>query len=221
MAQQFLNPASTAPDDKLGDTPNLASDKINTNFTENYASIAANEAAIVTNATAIVATTALITGFTKTYWFDANDTATTSSPISHAGAATNTYLTNNAIGSSTTSYNPDSKDALWNPATNKFDFTSLKIGDTVFFRVDINLTNAAAQEVDLFISLAEGTAAPYEKNMGHRYYKTASSLANDTEQFEIYIGDENTRTGGARFRFGSADAATIIVNGWYYRITEV
>jgi hypothetical protein len=161
------------------------------------------------------------TSFTKTYWFDANDTATTSSPISHAGGATDTYLTNNAIGSSTTAYNPDSKDVLWNPSTNKFDFTSLKIGDTVFFRVDINLTNAAAQEVDLFISLAEGSAGPYEKNMGHRYYKTASSLANDTEQFEIYIGDEDTRTGGARFRFGSVAAATIVVNGWYYKITEV
>tara|TARA_R110000772_G_scaffold204975_3_gene315252 strand:+ start:4457 stop:5122 length:666 start_codon:yes stop_codon:yes gene_type:complete len=221
MARQELNPLSGAANDRLGDTPNAYTAKLNAMTTELYDDTAANEAATVANALAIIATTALITGFTKTYWFDANDTATTSSPISHTAAATNTYLTNNAIGSSTTSYNPDSKDALWNPATNKFDFTSLKIGDTVFFRVDIDLTNAAAQEVDLFISLAEGSAAPYEKNMGHRYYKTASSLANDTEQFEIYIGDENTRTGGARFRFGSVDAATIVVNGWYYRITEV
>ena len=110
---------------------------------------------------------------------------------------------------------------LWNPATNKFDFTSLKVGDTVFFRVDINLSNAAAQEVDLFMSLAEGSAAPYELNMNHTYYKTASTLANDTALFEIYIGDENTRTGGARFRFGSVIAATIVVNGWYYRVTVV
>lgn len=206
---------------KGGDNLYAAFTKVNANETELYADVATNAAAIAVNANAIVANTALITGFSKTYWFDANDTATASSPITHSAGATNTYLTNNAIGSSTTSYNPDSNDVLWNPATNKFDFTSLKIGDTVYFRVDINLTNAAAQEIDLVISLAEGSAAPYEKNMGHRYFKTASTLGNDMEQFEIYIGDENTRTGGARFRFGSVDAATIVVNGWFYKVTAV
>ncbi|MFT6835645.1 MAG: hypothetical protein ACJA0H_001685, partial [Francisellaceae bacterium] len=55
----------------------------------------------------------------------------------------------------------------------------------------------------------------------HAYYKTASTLANDTVLFRIYIGDENTRTGGARFRFASSDTATIVVNGWFYQITEV
>ena len=130
MTQQFLNPASTTPNDKLGDTPNSASDKINANFTENYASIAGNEAAILAN-------TALITGLTETYWFDANDTVTATTPISHTGGAANTYLTNDAVGGNTTSYNPNAKDTLWKPATNKFDFTSLKIGDVVNFRLDI------------------------------------------------------------------------------------
>jgi hypothetical protein len=213
MTQQFLNPASTAPNDKLGDTPHSASDKINTNFTENYTSIATNEAAILAN-------TALITGFTETYWFDANDTATATTPISHTGGATNTYLTNDAVGGNTTSYNPNSKDTLWKPATNKFDFTSLKIGDVVNFRLDIEFDNAAAQEVDLIISLAEGTA-PYEKHMSHLYYKTAATGTPITAPFEIYIGDAETRDGGCRFRFSSADAASIKVNGWYYRITEV
>jgi hypothetical protein len=221
MARQELNPLSGVGDDRLGDTPNAYTAKLNSMTAELYDDVAAAEAAIVANAAAIIANTALITGFTKTYWFDANDTATAATPISHTAAATNTYLTNNAIGSSTNSYNPDSKTTLWNPATNKFDFTSLKIGDTVFFRVDINLTNAAAQEVDLLMSIGEGSAGPYEKNMDHAYYKTASTLANNTVIFEIYIGDEATRTGGARFRFASLDAATIVVNGWYYRITEV
>jgi hypothetical protein len=195
--------------------------KINAMFSALFTSVAANVLAIAANAQAIIDTNALITGFTKTYWFDANDTATAATPITHGAGATNTYLTNNALGSFTNSYNPDSKDALWNPSTNKFDFTSLKIGDTVFFRVDIRLTNAAAQEVDLFMSIAEGSAGPYEKNMNHAYYKTASTLANDTVLFEIYIGDENTRTGSARFRLSSAAAATIIVNGWFYKITSV
>lgn len=201
MAQQNINIGTQ--DAKAGDTLFDAFGKVEANTTELYADVAA------------------LTGFTKTYWFDANDVGTTSSPIAHTGGATNTYLTNDALGSSTNSYNPDSKAALWNTATGKFDFSSLKIGDTVYFRVDINLTNVAAQEVDLFISLAEGSSAPYEKNMNHVYFKTASTLVNDTAQFKVYIGDEDTRTGGARFRFGSVDAATIVVNGWFYEITEV
>jgi hypothetical protein len=211
----------TTANDRTGNKWRDGGVKINAMFSALFTSVAANILAIAANAQAIIDTTALITGFTKTYWFDANDTATAVTPINHGAGATNTYLTNNALGSFTNSYNPDSKDALWNPSTNLFDFTSLKIGDTVFFRVDIRLTNAAAQEVDLFMSIAEGSAGPYEKNMNHAYYKTASTLANDTVLFEIYIGDENTRTGGARFRLSSVAAATIIVNGWFYKITSV
>jgi hypothetical protein len=220
MTQQVISVGS-AGNDGTGTNWRTAWSYTNLNFTELYSITNINTLAIATNAQSIIDTAALITGFTKTYWFDANDTATAATPITHSAGATGTYLTNNALGPNTTEYNPDSKDALWNPSTNLFDFTSLKIGDTVKFRVDINLSNSAAQEVDLFISLAEGSAAPYEKNMNHSYYKTASTLANDTVSFEIYIGDENTRTGGARFRFGSVAAATIVVNGWFYKITDV
>jgi hypothetical protein len=211
----------TTANDRTGNKWRDGGTKINAMFSALFTSVAANISAIAANAQAIIDTTALITGFTKTYWFDANDTATAVTPITHGAGATNTYLTNNALGSFTNSYNPDSKDALWNPSTNLFDFTSLKIGDTVKFRVDINLSNSAAQEVNLFMSIAEGSAGPYEKNMNHAYYKTASTLANDTVEFEVYIGDENTRTGSARFRFGSVAAATIVVNGWFYKITSV
>tara|TARA_R110000772_G_scaffold229587_1_gene340449 strand:- start:1392 stop:1934 length:543 start_codon:yes stop_codon:yes gene_type:complete len=161
------------------------------------------------------------TGFTKTYWFDANDAGTTASPIVHTGSATGTYLTNDAAGSSTTSYNPNTKDALWNAGTNKFDFTSLKIGDTVELRIDITITNAAAQEINLLMSLGEGSGSPYELNISHAYYKTASSSEQITALFRIYMGDETTRTGGARVRFASLAASNITVNGWFYQITEV
>ena len=211
MAQQDI--IIGAANAKAGDTYFDAFTKAQANTTELYNNVE-------TNAAAIAANTALITGLTKTYWFDANDTATAASPIIHVGGATNTYLTNDAVGGNTTSYNPDSKDALWNPVTNKFDFTSLKIGDVVNFRLDVEFDNTAAQEVDLIISLAEGIV-PYEKHMAHLYYKTAATGTPITAPFEIYIGDAATRDGGCRFRFYSAAAASIKVNGWYYRITEV
>ena len=220
MTRQVLNPLSSAANDKLGDTPNTYTVKLNGMTLELYTATATNATALIAQAAAILENTNLITGFTKTYWFDANDTATATTPISHTGGATGTYLTNNAIGSSTTSHNPDSNAALWNPSTNKFDFTSLKIGDTVEFRIDLTIANAAAQEVNLFMSLGEGTA-PYELPMVHNYYKTAATGTPFGAIFKIYIGDAATRDGGARFRFVSVAAATIKVNGWFYEITDV
>jgi hypothetical protein len=219
MAYDPLGLGSTA-NDGTGDKWRAGGTKINAMFSALYTTVATNAAAILVNAQSIIDTTALITGFTKTYWFDANDTATTATPITHTAGATNTYLTNNAVGSFTNAYNPDSKSVLWNPATNKFDFSSLKIGDTVYFRLDLAFNNAAAQEVDLIISLAEGVA-PYEKLMSHLYYKTAATGTPITSPFKIYIGDEATRTGGCRFRFSSVAASSIVVNGWFYEITEV
>ena len=214
MTQQFLNPASTTPNDKLGDTPNSASDKINDNFTELYADVAANEAAIIAN-------TALITGFTKTYHFYDNDTATAATPIVHGAGSATTYLTNDTLGTGTESYNPNSKAKLWNPATNEFDFSSLKLGDVVDFRFDLIISHGAAQEIDLFVSLAEGTAGAYELKASHNYYKTASTGVTVTAGFKLPITGDTTRLNPARPRFASVDAATVVVYGWYYEITEV
>lgn len=202
MARQILNPNSVAPNDKLGDNPWDYTEKLNAMTTELYAAVAS------------------IAGFTKTHWFYDNDTATAATPITHAGGATGTYLTNNSVGSDTTSYNPNSKPNLWNAATNKFDFSSLKIGDIVNFRVDLFIDNAAAQEVNLIISLGEGVGA-YELPAGHNYYKTAATGTSVNFDFQLYIGGESTRTGSARFRFESVAAANITVRGWLTTATVV
>lgn len=204
-----------AADAKAGDNLFDAFTKINANTTDLYSTTA-------TNAADIAANNALITGFTKTYWFDDNDAATAITPISHTGGVATTYLTNDAAGTFTTSYNPDSKDALWNPVTGEFDFTSLKLGDTVEIRIDIEVdTLSANQEVDLVMSLAEGQASPYELNMNHGYYKTVSSANKITVMFRVYMGDVQTMAGGSRFRFSSLNSASIKVNGWFYQITSV
>lgn len=161
------------------------------------------------------------TGFTKTYWFNANDVATTTTPITHGAGSATTFLTNDAAGPETAAYNPNSKANLWNPSTNKFDFTSLKIGDTIEFRIDVSIANAAAQEINLLISTAEGTATPRTRNVNHTYFKTASTGDQITAMYRLYIDDEDVRTGGARLRLTSIAATTIVVNGWFYQITEV
>jgi hypothetical protein len=158
---------------------------------------------------------------TKTYWFYPADTATSATPITHSAGSATTYLTNNALATRTTSFNPDANDNLWNPSTNKFDFSSLKIGDIVEFRVDLLVNNAAAQEINVVMDVAEGTATAYPLNVNHAYYKTASTSVPITAMFRLYIGDADTKDSSARFRLTSVDAASVVVEGWLVQVTSV
>ncbi len=158
---------------------------------------------------------------TQTYWFNANDAATMTTPITHGAGSTTTFLTNDGAGSKTTFYNPNSKANLWNTATNKFDFSSLKIGDTVEFRINIDVANSAAQEINLVMDVAEGTTEAESINVNYTYFKTASSGDQITAMFRIYMDTNEKRTGSSRFRLTSIAATTIVVNGWFYQITSV
>lgn len=217
MARSPIN-VGAAANDGTGDTWRDALVKVNANETEVFATAAANTAAILVNAQAIIDTAALITGFTKTYWFYTENTLPA---ITHTAGATNTYLTNNALGAGTTQYNPDTNDAIWNPSTGKFDFTSLKIGDVVNITGRLLFDNAAAQEVDMFISAAEGTATPHEHQINHSYYKTAATGTGLTFAFPFLIKNADHKNGGARFRFASIAASSITVDSWSIVVTEV
>lgn len=205
MAQQNINIGTANA--KAGDTLFDAFTKVEANTTEVYSDIAANAAAIE--------------GAQSTHWFNDNDTATATTPIAHTGGAT-TYLTNNALGAQTTQYNPDSKARLFNTTTNAFDFSSLKIGDVVSIRVDILAdTSSANQELDIAIDFAIGSAGAYSLQLNHEYYKTVSTGNPVAPNIEIYIGNDFTRLNPAKVRFASPNNASIVVNGWFYRIVSI
>lgn len=154
-------------------------------------------------------------------WFDDNDTATTTTPISHTGGATTTFLTNNALGPFTNEYNVNSIPRIWDTTSNHFDFSSLKIGDTVFIRFDITVSNSANnQEANFFMDLGIG-GSPYSLLMMHRSDKSNSGDKYMTFVYEIYIGDSNTLNYPAKPRYYSDDNADIVVNGWYSKVIIV
>ena len=157
-------------------------------------------------------------GFTKTYWFA---TASTEADISHAGGATNTYLTNNGAGAKTSAYNPQSKSILWNASTNSYDFTSLKVGDIAEISGIVSIDNLAAQGVDIFISMSEGTSSAHEHKVKHEYYKTAATGTGIAFAYSVYMHDADALAGGARIRFASAQAASIDVDYFTAKVTEV
>tara|TARA_R110000851_G_scaffold20753_2_gene62560 strand:- start:757 stop:1278 length:522 start_codon:yes stop_codon:yes gene_type:complete len=157
-------------------------------------------------------------GFTKTYWF-VNES--TNSALAHVGGANDTYLLNNSLGSRSFNHNPESKSALWNPSTNKFEFTSLKVGDLVTVTGNITFDNLAAQGVDIFISMAEGTATAHEHVVNHTYFKTAMTGREVSFTYPILMHDADAIAGGARIRFASAQAASISGDTWTAVVTEV
>jgi hypothetical protein len=160
-------------------------------------------------------------GYTRTYWFYAADTATASTPITHSANSTTTFLTNNGLGSLTSLYNPSSKANLWDASSNTFDFSSLKLGDIVDFRIDLFIDHAAAQEINLVFDLAEGSALAYTRNISHRYYKTASNGVIVTAHFKLPMISQETLDNSGRIRFTSIAAASIVVEGWLSQVTDV
>ena len=158
------------------------------------------------------------TGFTKTYWF-VNESTNTA--LAHVGGANDTYLLNNSSGPRSFNHNPDSKNTLWNPSTNKFDFTSLKVGDLVTVTGNITFDNLAAQGVDIFISMSEGRPTAHEHQVNHTYFKTAKTGREISFTYPILMHDADAIAGGARIRFGSAQAASISGDTWTAVVTEV
>jgi hypothetical protein len=154
----------------------------------------------------------------RTYWFVTGNNGTAQS---HVGGATTTFLNNNGLSSDTASYNPDSKSVIWDTSTNSYDFTSLKIGDTIHITGRILFNNVAAQEVDMIISAAEGTTSVHEHTLNHTYYKTAKVGTSLTFNSAFVIRNEDERTGPARIRFESLDAASITVVSWTTIVTSV
>jgi hypothetical protein len=152
----------------------------------------------------------------NTYWFVTRSNA---AAISHTGGATNTYLTNNA--NTTKEQNPDGHAAIWNPATGKFDVSNNKIGDVIHFTAKADFDNLAAQEIDLFISVAEGTSTAHEHQIGHNYYKTAKVGSGIAFAYHMVIEDADERDGGIRFRFASTEAASITVDNFTAIVTVV
>jgi hypothetical protein len=129
-------------------------------------------------------------------------------------------LFNNGLGSFTNkTYKPEGINDIYNTTTNRFDFTNLSLGDTVFIRLDLNLDASNNQVVNCRLNLGEGANAYYIPFVSDRYYKTTGNK-RIVEFNGIYMGDNNTKDNPAYFSFSSDNPATITVNGWYVEILK-
>jgi hypothetical protein len=154
--------------------------------------------------------------------YDYNDLATTTTPISLPTPGTFVNLTNDAAGSFTnTTYSLPGVPNLWFTGTQRFNWTSLALGDTVDIRLDLVLTSTTAnQAFDIALFLAAGTGGEYQIPWAVEKVFKASGTRRFIEFNSIYMGDTNTYNNPALFKIKSDAAATVVVNGWYVRANK-
>lgn len=152
-------------------------------------------------------------------WWDHNDTFTAGTPIALT-AGVKSDLTNNILGVNTNVlFGLDGVD-IWNPVTNRFDFTDLTVGDVLDVRVDISLTTTNANTaVTMEFEFGVGTGTPFTVGiLPFTNYKTAGTY-QITHSRGFYIGSAFTRDNPCRIRILSDTAgASVVVNGWFTRV---
>lgn len=153
-------------------------------------------------------------------WQDWNDVTTTGTPITLSTASTFFVMTNDGAGaSSSTAYKIPDHGNIWNTSTNRFDFTSLALGDSVDIRWDMTFTTTGANhEIIIEIQLAEGTGGVYQLPFARHNYKAAGTY-RETGNIWVYMGDTNTKDNPASIQVSSDTGTTdtITVTGWAVR----
>lgn len=152
-------------------------------------------------------------------WVDYNDTATQTVPIALTLANTFYNMTNDGLGGFTNKlYKPNGHGELWNVSTDRFDWSSLKLGDTVDIRYDfIVITSGPTRDINIAMDMAIGSGSDYSLPIDHHSYKIAGtySIVGFTS---VYMGDNNTLNNPAKFSMSSDGVGeTVKVNGWYGR----
>lgn len=153
-------------------------------------------------------------------WLDYNDLATQASPIALTAADTFYKLTNDGEGPNTNlDYGlGNGEGADWNIVTDLFDWTNLKLGDTVDIRVDVTVeTSGTFRDIILRLAMAQGSGSEYNLDVVRISYKEVG-VYHLTAYYSIYMGDTPTLNNGAFFEMSSdAIGTTVKVNGWFVR----
>ena len=160
-------------------------------------------------------------GYKLIGYFDYNDAATTESPIS-VSADTPTILTNDTLGEfSTTQYKPSRITRLWNPQTNRFDFSELNIGDMVDIRIDLNITTTNTyQEVSVDINMGLGQAGAYSiPIIPHNVLKSVDDY-KILQLTSVHIGNTLTKDNPASITITTDANASVVVHGWYLKVSS-
>lgn len=155
-----------------------------------------------------------------TGFFDYNDLATSSVPISVPATLTFINLTNDGLGAFTNKlFKPSGVTDVWDSVAGVFNFSELSLGDTIGIRLDLSVTTLSPnQTVSVVLELGIGGTS-YQIPFIENTFKTAG-VHNINRYNLIYMGDVNTLNNTGQFKIKSDALANCIVNGWLCNITR-
>lgn len=152
--------------------------------------------------------------------FNVQDVATATTPVSIPGTDTFTQLTNDGLGSLTTNVNaPTGITELWDATENEFDFSQLKMGDRIDFRVDL-LVDILTVNTDIELQMEAGIGIfAFGLNLTQRPYKTTGVKPVTVTSF-VTMDTTTILNGTAELQLKADKACEVEVLGWNYSITR-
>lgn len=154
-------------------------------------------------------------------WYDYNDSATAGSPITLT-ADTWTTMTNDGAGGDTElSYALAGTTNLWNTGTNRFDFTTLDVGDVLIGRLDLSfITSSANTAASVRLVCAEGHANEYDIPLLSQQNFKSIGTHRVTIPVSMYIGNTPTKDNPCSVEALTDEGSTVTVNGWFITVMK-
>ena len=143
------------------------------------------------------------------------DVATQSTPIALTAANTWYDLTNDGAGAlSSQAYAVAGHGPIWDTATNRFDFSDLKVGDMIAIRFDVLVTTGGANHA-LQARINFGTGFAFSNIFHRNEFKSATVDGQIFRYFTFFMLTADTQANPARLQMRSdATGDSVKVNGW-------
>jgi len=140
------------------------------------------------------------------------DNATQLTPFVYTAPAVSN-LPNDSLGvESDATYAPTGKTAFYDSGYDELDLSNFDLGDFITIRVDIDIaTSVVNQDVELLLSLGEGTPSVRTELISTRYFQTAAAY-NHTAEITFTVDSDDVKDNPGHIQIQSANDASITVN---------
>lgn len=148
----------------------------------------------------------------------------------HAGSnqaltSANTYydLINDSNGSDTLNFRAlPSVDNVWNPTTNRFDWSDLSVGDVVNLWANVEvITTTVSTTIDFIYEAAVGTGSPVVLSLASQKLFTSTGTYQITLPITSFITNASIRDNPARLRMRADETGTsVAVKSWLVNVIK-
>ncbi len=150
------------------------------------------------------------------FW-DYNDLATLTTPITIPGTGAWTPLTNDGEGANSNSANkPTDIVNVYDVLTDLFDFSELAIGDRLEIRLDLLLTTTSVNtEIEVQLDVGQGSASNFTQSYISPSNFKSTVIDSPLNRYNfVYIGGQDIIDNPAQFQMRADSECTVKVVGW-------